>query len=207
MGKKREKAAPDWILSLRRETRPKIVGLVEAVTPGAADPLSFKVSKVAYSRQIGPAIAFSLLGPKNLGYGLVTRLKDTMSPQSEEVRFWASQLAEIIDVRFEGQIHYVTHPPSSGKREFHLATHLARHVAEQLEMPYASLFSNPNERGHRASLHEKLREAGEAVYEYGRKPDRSHILVIDDVIYTRGTANRCIKAARGDRLSFVVLYM
>jgi predicted amidophosphoribosyltransferase len=117
-------------------------------------------------------------------------------------------------LRHTATFDLVTCPPSSGKRDHYLAQALAEGVAQHLGVPFESVFFNPDPRGHRASMQEKLREADgpdAARYVYDREPDGMHILLVDDAICTRQTALRCVQAAQGqgaspDLLYFVVIY-
>lgn len=145
----------------------------------------------------------ALLSARSCGVDIVYRLKDTRPMLTGEIAFWGGLLAKLTEGR---TFDAVTHAPSSGKRPAgeHLATLLAHGCAAALSLPCASLFVNEAPRGHRASIHEKLREVGGYRYtgEAGRR-----LVVVDDVVYTGSTARRCMAAVGGAvELFFAVLY-
>lgn len=143
----------------------------------------------------------SLLSPKQYGYQLVARIKDSEPFLWDEARFWGRQLVRIVEgITFD----CVTHPPSSRKRDEHLATVLSQEVATEMGLPYAALFTNATPRGRRASTVAKLKEVKQ--YGYDRKPDGAKVLVVDDVMQTRSTAKACLAACGSDQLFFLILY-
>lgn len=148
----------------------------------------------------------ALLGPSQRGAELVMRLKDTRPLLTGEIQFWAGLLAELV----EGDIDLVSAPPSSGKVPAceHLATLLAGYVAWTLNKPYRACFVNDHPRGHRGSRVGKLQEQEDNPFTYTGPGNGMRVLVVEDVVFTRGTAIRCVAAARaaGDSVTFAVLY-
>lgn len=145
---------------------------------------------------------FCLLNYRSYGTELATRLKDAEGQLPEEVQFWARLMARLLP-QYPEPMTKVTAPPPSGKREYNLAHDLAAHIAAETGIPYERLFYNPQPRGHRATLQEKLKER--LRFRYGRPPDRSAVLVVDDVTYTGRTAAACVEAAGRDRVYFLFL--
>jgi len=158
---------------------------------------------IGYSCKDRDIVGRALLDHRSRGGELVKRLKDGEGKLADEVTFWGHLLATMVS-GFPGTFSLVTCPPSSGKREFYLAAALAQTVANDLGMEYCPLFINPTPRGHRATLHEKLRELIE--YQYLRKADGTSIFVVDDTKFTGMTARRCLSAGAGDLLCFCFLY-
>lgn len=140
------------------------------------------------------------------GKNLVMRLKDKGDQLSNEVNFWAEQLAILAQNSYDlSKFSYVSHPPSSNKRNYHLATELSKQVASILNIPYSNLFTNLSPRGNRAVLATKLKE--EKHYKYIGKQEE-YLLMIDDIIHTRKTARSCIALIDNGThyLRFVFLY-
>lgn len=131
-----------------------------------------------------------------VGIALVQRLKDADGALPDEVAFWVSLLAEM--AWSYGPFGAVTCPPSSGKyaRRTHLATDLAHGVSDRLGVPFQACFTDPDPRGHRASVHEKLREESRA-YLF-KPPDAWPLLVVDDAVTTGSTFDRCQDACSGE---------
>jgi glutamine phosphoribosylpyrophosphate amidotransferase len=152
---------------------------------------------------------------KQCGNLYVQWLKDHFVECPSAAEFWIGILARMA-LRHDVAFDLVTCPPSSEKRDHYLAETLALGVAETLGAPFGRAFINPEPRGHRASMQEKLRERdGAARYVYDREPDGDRILVVDDAMCTRQTALRCVDAAHRaaqesggdpDDLYFVVIY-
>ena len=172
---------------------------------------------IGYRRFVDGIQAYCVMRGKQGGNLYVQWLKDHFTVYPPAAAFWVGILARMAlrhDVAFDA----VTCPPSSGKRAAYLAEALAQGVAETLGVPFEPVFFNPDPRGHRASMQEKLRESDgpdAARYEYTREPSGAHILVVDDAICTRQTALRCVRAAAqaareaarpADSLYFVVIY-
>jgi hypothetical protein len=150
----------------------------------------------------------ALLTPQTLGIHLVYKLKDSLPV--EEIAFWGGVLARLAPPK---PWAFVTHAPSSGKRpdSEHLATLLARYVAGALELPFCGALQNLNPRGNRGSRDVKLLERIENPFAYARPAGLGagvDVLIVDDVIFTRSTAMRCVEAvqAGGDAPFMLVLY-
>jgi len=144
----------------------------------------------------------ALLPVKTGAIGLVYRLKDDRPLRLNEIEFWGWLLANLIppDTR------WITHAPSSMKcpANEHLATLLAGFAAKAAnDSASEHFFVNNSPRGHRATMHEKLRETKNYTYSGPRSGDT--IVVVDDVICTRSTAIACQAAAWPDICYFVVL--
>lgn len=142
----------------------------------------------------------SLLHVRTGGLDLVKRLKDAEGRLDEEARFWAGRMATMLAPE-PGEC--VTYPPGSGKRTYSLAGVLAAEVARVLGRECQVLFRNPTPRGNRANMVRKLQEATH--YEYAGPRSGARVLVVDDHYCTGMTARRCVEAAVGARLSFLVL--
>lgn len=150
-----------------------------------------------YSIRRGSQAGRALLHTRTGGAELVKRLKDAEGALTAETAFWCSLLARL--ARDSGlAFDVVTHPPSSGKREHHLATQMAGMVATELGLPTESRFRNLAPRGHRASMAAKLLETGG--YAYDATPAGATVLLVDDLYCTGRTVARCAEVARGDRL-------
>lgn len=172
---------------------------------------------LGYRRMVDGLRCFCLMRGKQAGNLWVMFLKDHFEEYPALVDFWGGILARLAE-RHGVAFDMVTCPPSSGKRRAYLAGALAQTVARQLGAPYEVCFSNPDPRGHRASMQEKLREADgpqAARYLYEKEPDGEAVLVVDDAMVTRRTALRCVDAAQEaarqsgaepDSLYFVVIY-
>ena len=189
--------------------------------PGAQAPPSEGARNlgawIGYRRFVDGLEAYCLLRGKQCGNLWVPWLKDHFTEYAPLATWWAEVLGRLA-LRHGVPFDAVTCPPSSGKRAAYLAEVLAQGVAGALAVPFEWCFSNPDPRGHRASMQEKLREADgpdAARYLYEREPDGANILVVDDAMCTRQTALRCVDAATRaaqeadadpDRLFFVVIY-
>lgn len=145
----------------------------------------------------------ALLSGRNAGKELLIRLKDTRPALEGEIAFWGQQLAEAVSA--DSHFDYIGFPPSSGKRpeDEYLARKLAAAAAAARRTPLVEAFVNPTPRKTRARLVAKLQE--QTAYEFVGPP--GDYLIVDDAVYTRSTARRCVEAAGADaRLFFVFLY-
>lgn len=159
---------------------------------------------IGYSACRPTVIGRALLSHRQAGLNLVTRLKDSEGALREEAEFWTGQVLQMLPAFGEVSFSCVTNPPPSVKHGWHLATAMARIAADVTGLSYRALFQTDKPRGHRASMQEKLREDTE--YQYLIEPSGSTVLVIDDVMCTGKTAERCVRAAEGDSLLFLFLY-
>lgn len=164
-------------------------------------PTSIAARETGYQIDTDGVSGVSLLSPRQHGYHLIMRIKQSQPFLWDEARFWGTQMARVVDgLTFD----LVTHPPSSRKRDEHFATLLAQEVAKAIDAPYAELFTNVAPRGRRANAFVKLTES--KAYGYQRQPDGAKVLVVDDVMYTRSTAHACLAACGSDQLFFLILY-
>ena len=170
---------------------------------GASDDIAGSFP-IGYSACRSTVTGRALLSSRQGGLSLVTRLKDSEGALQDEVEFWTGQVLQMLPALGELSFSCVANPPPSGKHEWHLATAMAQIAARMTGLPYKMLFQADEQRGHRASMQEKLRENIE--YQYLSEPSGSTILVIDDVMCTGKTAQRCVRAAEGDSLRFLFLY-
>lgn len=199
----------DALLQGMNADTPSARALLETLLPGSPRKV---VSPLSPERAQGYAInveglrGSALLMHQNPGKAVVFRLKDTRPMLVDEIAFWADCMAAMVS---EMQFDCVTHAPSSGKHpeDEHLATLLARDVAEKLGLPFASTFVNPFPRMHRGSRVTSLRELTSNPFKYVGTPNQ-RLCIIDDVVFTRSTAMRCQHAAEasGCLPYFLVLY-
>lgn len=143
----------------------------------------------------------ALIGPKSLGLQLLIRLKDSEGALLDEIAFWSKLVARLAPD--PSNFDLVSNPPSSGKRSYYLAETMAKIIAADLGLPYASTFTNLSERKNRASMQAKLRELKK--YRYDGEPGK-RILMVDDARCTGLTALACVEAAAGCAMYFIFLY-
>lgn len=183
---------------------------LEQLLASFRDPISIAPSDLStqrgYKFTVPGGMGRALLSSKNGGVHLIYRLKDTRPLLEDEIVFWGEMLAALAP---EG-INLVSHAPSSGKvpDSEHLATLLAQACARKLDKPFFSVFVNQHPRGNRGSRVAKLYEASQNPYLYMGPANGSHVLVVDDVVFTRSTATRCVNAVTksGDSCALTVLY-
>jgi adenine/guanine phosphoribosyltransferase-like PRPP-binding protein len=176
------------------------------------DPLESDVAKdsrlqvglykrAGYRITDGLLLGIALLSARQIGANLIYRLKDTRPLLIDEIRFWGGQLARLVG---GNDFDYVTTPPDSGKVSLkeHLASNLAMACAEELNLPFVRVFDRHEKSGRRRIGKEKRQDTQPFIF--SGTPGR--VLVVDDVIYTRSTAKKCMEAARNCQLFFDVLY-
>ena len=132
------------------------------------------------------------LKSKPAGKALVCRLKDAEGSLPGEVEFWAGVLADMIPQEFAACL--VTCPAPSGKRTYSLAAHLAQEVAKKRGQRFAAAFTCDKERGHRASMQEKLREKERPTTAAGLEQETG-VVIVDDMLCTGYTLTACVNAA------------
>lgn len=142
-----------------------------------------------------------LLSHRNLGVNLVYRLKDTRPLLVDEIVFWGKQVSTLAS----GDFDYVTTPPDSGKVPIdeHLASMLARVVAKEIGFEFRRVFRREAKSHQRRVGVAKRRDDSRFIYSGG--VDR--VLIVDDVLYTRATAKKCMAALPdGAAVQFLFLY-
>lgn len=144
----------------------------------------------------------SLLSSRNYGVELVKRLKDAEGRNPDEVEFWGKQLGRLVRQK-DWQCDIVTYPPSSEKRNYYLALHLAEACANEIEAKCIDMFVNRQPRGHRATYQEKLRE--QKAYALKTQRNFDTVLIIDDAIQTGLTLAACAALLNGAKVYAAIL--
>lgn len=155
-------------------------------------------SEIGYSLVRDGARGRSLLhGVRQYGHELVKRLKDAEGDLDSEVRFWANLMA-LMAKETAGDAKWVTSPPSSGKRDYHLGTALGGYVAAGLNLPFIPLFDNPNARGNRIGGKVRKLQELSVPYELLAEVPAGRGLLVDDAYCTGTTLRRCVRTAPAD---------
>lgn len=144
-----------------------------------------------------------LISARNAGKSLLIRLKDSEGALLSEIEFWAGAMASMLD-SFAG-FDCVSYPPSSEKRNYYLARKLAEVVADRAGLPVHEHYHNNHPRGNRATITAKLAEVKDYSF-VETEGECKNILVVDDAISTRKTADACISAAGNRSLFWLFLY-
>jgi len=144
-----------------------------------------------------------LVSQRNAGKLLLIRLKDSEGALLNEIEFWAGAMASMLD-SFTG-FDCVSYPPSSEKRSYYLARKMAEVVAKKADLPIHEHYKNNHPRRNRAKIYAKLAEIKD--YSFIESEGAcQNILMVDDAISTRKTADACISAAGNRSLFWLFLY-
>lgn len=141
-----------------------------------------------------------LLGPRNFGKQLLIRLKNSEGELLSEIDYWAGAMASMLE-DYTG-FECVSYPPTSHPGRYYLAARLAKVIGDLIGLPVHEHFTNNNPRNTKCSIQAKLHEKKD----YSFSGECQSILMVDDAVSTRKTADACLSAAGNRSMFWLFLY-
>ena len=144
-----------------------------------------------------------LINARNAGKALLIRLKVSEGALLSEIDFWAGSMATMIEK--SDNFECVSYPPSSHPGHYYLARRLSDVVGSVLGLPVHDHFINNNPRNTKPSMAAKLHETKDYSFTETEGNCKT-ILMVDDAVSTRKTADACISAAGNRSMFWLFLY-